>query len=142
MKRTLGTVAAAMLLCAFGAAGARAEVCVEPLCVGPVDFPLIPSLPLPVGARPPSITAPPPGCDDVSLAMKILVLSADGSEAVLPAITQALDYHSIPYETYIASQHPGELTPARLGSGCTGNYQGVALTTGALSYSPDGGQTF
>lgn len=135
-------VPVAFMLLALGPAELRAQVCLPPLCVGPVDFPLVPSLPLGITAPPPSIPPPPPGCSDATVAMKILVLSADGSETVLPAIQQALDYHSVPHEIWIASQRPGQLVPAALASGCAGHYQGVILTTGALSYTPDGGQTF
>jgi len=130
------------LLLVLSATEARAQLCLPPLCVGPVDFPLLPSLPLGLTAPPPVIPPPPPGCPDASVAMSILVLSADGTESVLPAIQQALDYHSVPHQTWIASQHPGQLDAAALATGCAGRYQGVILTTGALSYTPDGGQTF
>jgi hypothetical protein len=138
--RRLVSVAIALLV--LDHAEARAQVCVPPLCVGPVDFPVVPSLPLGLTAPPPSIPPPPPGCPDASVAMTVLVLSADGTETVLPAIQQALDYHSVPYDTWIASQRPGQLVPTALASGCAGRYQGVILTTGALSYTPDNGQTF
>lgn len=136
-------VAVATTLFVFGQAEVRAQVCLPPLCVGPVDFPLVPSLPLGLTAPPPSIPPPPPpGCDSTTVAMKVLVLSADGGETVLPAIQQALDYHSVPYETWIATQRSGQLSPTALADGCAGRYQGVIVTTGALSYTPDGGQTF
>jgi hypothetical protein len=138
--RRFASVAIALVV--LGRAEARAQVCLPPLCVGPVDFPLVPSLPLGLTAPPPSIPPPPPGCPDASVAMTVLVLSADGTETVLPAIQQALDYHSVPYDTWIASQRPGQLVPAALAGGCVGRYQGVILTTGALSYTPDNGQTF
>jgi hypothetical protein len=138
--RRFGSVALALLV--LGHAEARAQVCLPPLCVGPVDFPLVPSLPLGLTPPPPNIPPPPPGCPDASVRMTVLVLSADGTETVLPAIQQALDYHSVPYETWIASQRPGQLVPTALASGCVGRYQGVILTTGALSYTPDNGQTF
>lgn len=132
-------VAVATLLVALAPAQARAQTCLPPLCVGPVDFPLLPTLPLGLTAPPPSIAPPPPGCDGASVKMKVLVLSADGTETVLPAIQQALDYHSVPYETWIATQRAGQLTPTALAAnGCSGNYQGVIATTGNLSYTPDG----
>jgi hypothetical protein len=142
MIRTRRFVFVAIALLVLGHAEARAQVCLPPLCVGPVDFPLVPSLPLGLTAPPPSIPPPPPGCPNASVAMTVLVLSADGTETVLPAIQQALDYHSVPYETWIASQRPGQLVSTALASGCAGRYQGVILTTGALSYTPDNGQTF
>jgi hypothetical protein len=136
------TSVAALALLVLGSAEARAQLCLPPLCVGPVDFPLLPSLPLGLTAPPPSIPPPPPGCADATVAMKVLVLSADGTETVLPAIQHALDYHSVPHETWIAAQRPGQLVPSALADGCAGRYQGVILATGALSFSPDGGQTF
>lgn len=135
-------LAVALALVTFASAEARAQLCLPPLCVGPVDFPLLPSLPLGITAPPPSIPPPPPGCPDATVAMKILVLSADGTETTLPAIQHALDYHSVPHETWIAAQRPGQLVPGALADGCAGRYQGVILATGALSFSPDGGQTF
>src|ERR1051325_1716556 len=145
MKK-LGTfVAVVTLVLVLGPADAFAQICLPILCsgppsVGPVDFPHLPSLPLGLDSPPPSIPPPPPGCPDATVKMKILVISADGTETVLPAIQQALDYHSVPYETWIASQRPGQLVPSVLSGGCAGNYQGVILTTGNLSYTPDGGQ--
>src|SRR5947208_1517827 len=49
--------------------------------------------------------------------MRILVLSADGIEAALPAITQTLHYLGTPYTTYIASKRRGGLTADFLGVG-------------------------
>jgi hypothetical protein len=66
--------------------------------------------------------------------MRLLVISADGNEAVLPAIRQTLDYLGTPYDVHIAAQ-PGELTPEMLSySGCEGRYQGIMLTNGELGY--------
>jgi hypothetical protein len=135
-------LAVALAVLVVGSTDARAQLCLPPLCVGPVDFPLLPSLPLGLTAPPPSIPPPPPGCSDASVEMKILVISANGGETTLPAIQQALDYHSVPYETWIATQKPGQLVPTALADGCAGRYQGVILTTGSLAFSPDGGQTF
>jgi hypothetical protein len=130
-------------LCALATTDARADICLPPLCIGPpVAFPGVPSLPLDIISPPPSIPPPPPGCSNATLDMKVLVLSADGRETGLPAIQDALDYHSVPYETWIATQRPGQLTSTALASGCAGRYQGVILATGALAYTPDGGQTF
>lgn len=136
------SIAVTIAWLALGSADVRAQVCLPPLCVGPVDFPLIPSLPLGITAPPPNIPPPPPGCSDASVNMKILVLSAEGTETTLPAIRDALDYHSVPHEVWIATQRPGQLVPSALADGCVGRYQGVILATGALSYTPDGGQTF
>ena len=71
--------------------------------------------------------------------MRVLVISADGTEADLPAIRQALDYVGTPYEVYVATEAPADLTADKLASGCRAFYQGVILTTGNLGYSqPDG----
>ncbi len=66
--------------------------------------------------------------------MKILVIAADGNEASLPAIQQALDYLGTPYTVYVATQTPGGLTSDKLGAGSHGYYQGIILTSGQLLY--------
>ena len=81
-------------------------------------------------------------CSSTSVNMQLLVISADGTEADLSAITQALDYLGTPYTIYVGSKTPGGLTPTLLATGCNGNYQGVILTTGNLAYTPDGGVTW
>ena len=70
--------------------------------------------------------------------LKLLVLSADGKEAVLPAITRTLDYLGTPYTLHIASQQPGGVTTAFLKSGCRGFYQGIIQTSASLAFTPDG----
>jgi hypothetical protein len=77
----------------------------------------------------------------------VLVISADGTEADLPAIKDILDHLGTPYTVYIASQHQGDgittgLTLSQLcdasGSppscGVHAYYSGVILTTGDLVY--------
>ena len=64
--------------------------------------------------------------------MRVLVISADGAEADLPAITTTLDYIGTPYTVYVAKGTPGGLTPDRLNNGCHANYQAVIITTGAV----------
>ena len=63
-----------------------------------------------------AVTAPPPppGCTNWTVQMQVLVISTDGKEADLPAIQQALGYHTIPYTTWIATQKlgPGPTAPA------------------------------
>lgn len=66
--------------------------------------------------------------------LKLLVLSADGNEAVLPAITRTLDYLGTPYTLQIVSQHPGGISDSFLKSGCRGFYQGIIQTTASLAY--------
>jgi hypothetical protein len=66
--------------------------------------------------------------------MRLLVITADGNEAVLGAIKSTLDHLGTPYDIHVAGQ-PGELTPAMLSdAACHGLYQGVILTTGELGY--------
>ena len=70
--------------------------------------------------------------------MRLLVISADGNETVLPAIRETLDYIGTPYDVHIATQ-PGLLTAAMLSDGaCFGRYQGIILTTGELGHSVNG----
>jgi len=74
-----------------------------------------------------------------TIKLRLLVISADGNEADLPAIKQALDFLGTPYDVYIASATPGGLTQSRLANGTLANYQGVILATGSLGYqSPSG----
>lgn len=73
---------------------------------------------------------------------KLLVISADGNETTLPAITQELNFLGTPYTLWVTTQHPGGLTPAVLANGAHAFYQGVLLANADLSYSPDGGTTW
>ena len=70
--------------------------------------------------------------------LKLLIIAADGKEAVLPAITRALEYQATPYVLHVAASSPGAITPEFLANGCHGHYQGVIMTTATLGYSPDG----
>src|SRR5215469_7124201 len=81
-------------------------------------------------------------CPSPTIDLKVLVISSDGNEADLPAITQALDYLGTPYTVYVASNTPGGLTPDMLSTGCHGYYEGVILTNGSLAYTTDGGHTW
>jgi hypothetical protein len=71
-----------------------------------------------------------------AVGMRVLVITADGKEAVLPAIQQTLDYVGIPYDTWVAAEQV--LTSANLcatvGSSGQANYQAVLLTTGNLGF--------
>lgn len=69
--------------------------------------------------------------------MKLLVLSADGKEAGLPAIQSTLDYLGAAYNVVILKQRPGWLTRANLTDELKGFYQGVILATGTLVYNAD-----
>jgi hypothetical protein len=114
----------------------------ESVTLGPVAPPTIPTEPLGPTPPPPLPLPTPPICPTPSVAMQVLVISPDGTDPTLPAIQQALGYHTVPFSTWIATQNPGLLTPDKLASGCSGNYQGVILSTGGLVYSPDGGLTW
>ncbi len=74
----------------------------------------------------------------VSMEARILVLSADGAEAGLPAIRQTLEYLGTPYTVWIGRDRPGQLTPDHLSSGTHAHYQGVILATGTLGYDDNG----
>jgi heparan sulfate-N-deacetylase len=126
-------------------------ICIGPACIGqqmesvtlgPVAPPTIPTEPLGPTPPPPLPLPTPPICLTPSVAMQVLVISPDGTDPTLPAIQQALGYHTVPFTTWIATQNPGLLTPDKLASGCSGKYQGVILSTGGLVYSPDGGLTW
>ncbi len=118
------------------------------MTLGPVAPPTIPSQPLHLPINPPSssnivrqgnvrnhtVHASTSTCPAPTIDMKVLVISADGTEADLPAIQQALNDVGTPYTTYIASQTPNGLTPDKLSSGCHAYYQGVILTNGDLAY--------
>ncbi|MCC6590540.1 MAG: hypothetical protein IT168_27860 [Bryobacterales bacterium] len=64
------------------------------------------------------------------LQMKLLVLAGDGTEPGLSAIRSFLDSMGVPYEAVITKT---QAMPA-LSTNNVGNYQGIILTTGNLSY--------
>lgn len=74
--------------------------------------------------------------------MRVLVVSPDGLDPALPAAEQALGFVGIPYDVWIASEHPGEFTSDKIAGPDAAYYQGIILTEGQLSYTPDGGQTW
>ncbi|TMA27365.1 MAG: hypothetical protein E6J78_10190 [Deltaproteobacteria bacterium] len=112
------------------------------MTLAPPAPPLIQSQPLGPTRAPPTPSAATSACTSYTVGMQVLVISTNGNEVDLPAIKDALGYHTIPYSVWIATQNPGALTADKLASGCAGKYQGVILTTGALTYSPDGGATW
>jgi hypothetical protein len=110
------------------------------LPLGPPALPTIPSLPqiIPSNAPPPSGSTQLPNTS-AQLDAKLLVIAGDGTEPVLGAIQQALQYEGIPYTLYIASKTPGGFTPSMLSDGADHSYyQGVILTTGTLAYNNGG----
>ena len=73
-----------------------------------------------------------------SIDMKLLVISAEGTEPVFAGITSILKQIGVPYDTLIAKQTP--LTPQTLSDGLgAGRYQGILLTTGNLAYEASPG---
>ncbi|MCL6647486.1 MAG: hypothetical protein K6U89_04055 [Chloroflexi bacterium] len=104
----------------------------EPPPSSPVPGPRLP----PRQVRQLQTTAPP------TYGARVLVVSADGKEAALPAITQALDYLGTPYHLHLAVGNPITITRAFLSDGTVGRYQGIILAQGQTSYSPDGGQSY
>lgn len=142
MRRRLlsaAALSAVIAACGPGSSGTQRITLAPVELVGEPSRPLPQVEPVVAEARELAAVA---GCTTWSQGLRVLVLSADGNEVDLPAIRQALDYHSIPYTVWIASQRPGQLTPAQLSSGCSGAYQGVILTVAGLPYSPDGGGTW
>lgn len=76
----------------------------------------------------------------VSIDMKLLVISADGSEPVFAGIKSILDQTGVPYDTLIASNPATPLTAQMLSDGQgAGRYQGILLATGNLAYDAGGG---
>ncbi len=64
------------------------------------------------------------------LEMKLLVLSADGTEPSFDAMTNLLDHLAVPYQPVILRNQP---LPALSVNG-QGKYQGIVLSTGSLTY--------
>jgi hypothetical protein len=71
---------------------------------------------------------------------RILVISADGGDSELAAITQTLSYLGASHDVLIANQAP-PLAAAQLGTATHGKYNGVILTRGNLVL-PDGTSAF
>lgn len=87
------------------------------------------------GFSPPVISARAPNGLPCPVDMRLLVISANGQESVLPLIKETLDYLGTPYDLHIAGD-ASVLTPEMLSSGpCEGRYQGIILTTGELGYA-------
>lgn len=70
-----------------------------------------------------------------SVDMKLLVLSADGTEPAFAAIKYFLDLIGIPYNAVVVSTAGG--VPA-LADATHGLYQGIVLATGSLGYNKNG----
>ena len=109
------------------------------IAVGFLAVGLGPSWINPGGNRLHALTTPTSAC---GTDLRLLVISADGSEVALSAIRWSLDYLGTPYTLYIASANPNGLTSSMLEQGCRALYNGIILTTASLGYSSDGGLTW
>ena len=78
----------------------------------------------------------------MSIEAKVLVLSADGTENDLPAITRGLDYSFIPYVVVITTKLPPAGLASLLSVNDHGQFAGIILATNSLQYSADGGKTY
>jgi hypothetical protein len=75
-----------------------------------------------------------------SIDLKMLVISADGTEPVLGAIQATLRQIGIPFDTFIATKSATPFSAALLSDGMgAGKYQGILLTTGNLGYAAPSG---
>jgi hypothetical protein len=97
----------------------------------------------PIGPPPgliPQVTlaAAQPACSSSTMDLKILVLAGNGKEPALAAIRRSLDGLGTPYTIWVAADRPGQLTAARLSSGCHAFYQAALLTNATLGYSNNG----
>jgi len=79
---------------------------------------------------------------ELSVNLRVLVLTATRDDTTLGAIRQILDFVGVPYDVWVASEQAGQLTPDRLANGTLGNYYAVMLTTSNLAYTPDNGVTW
>ena len=72
-----------------------------------------------------------------SINMKVLVVAADATEAVFPAIKSTLDYLGVPYDVLVAKDQlldTAVLCGTSAGGAGLGRYQAVMLTTGNLGW--------
>ncbi len=71
----------------------------------------------------------------VAVDMRVLVISADSSEAVLPSITSTLQHLGIPFDVLVARDQvlDASVLCSTNGTG-QGRYQGILLTTGSLGF--------
>ncbi|MGH8854666.1 MAG: hypothetical protein ACREWI_10350, partial [Telluria sp.] len=73
-----------------------------------------------------------------SIEMRLLVISADGTEPVFAGIKSVLDQVGVPYDVIIAKN--SSFSAASLSDGLgAGRYQGIILTTGNLGYQTAAG---
>ncbi|MEW5854844.1 MAG: hypothetical protein AB2A00_39070 [Myxococcota bacterium] len=135
-SRVVGLLLSWVCACAQGPLSHQAEA--PTARPAPVELPRVDSAPQPLLPPPEGASRPVlPRISRPLLDARILVLSADGTEPVLSAITQLLDAHGTPYTVWVAaSREP--LAARDLSSGTRGFYQGIFLTTAALVTGQDG----
>ncbi len=68
-----------------------------------------------------------------AMTMRVLVISADGTEPSFGATMATLEQLGIPAQAYIV-RHEGPLTPEKLVQGATARYYTIVLATSTLSY--------
>ena len=73
-----------------------------------------------------------------SIDLKLLVISADGTEPVLGGMRAVLDQIGVPYDVLIATTMPFDAASLSDGAGA-GRYQGIILTSGNLGYQTSNG---
>lgn len=61
--------------------------------------------------------------------LKLLLITADGTDPTFDAWTNALEREGVPYDVIIAAADRAPLCASALSDGANGNYQGVVLTT-------------
>jgi hypothetical protein len=140
MYRSSARVSAGLLLILALAAGHAAGGTPHRHDVLPGEVPFAGgSAPLsPSGAPPsqdplPSSPAGPVGSGTGPMTMRVLVISADGTEPAFGAVMAALDQLGIPAQAFVA-RRDGPLTPEKLVQGATARYYAVILATNTLTY--------
>lgn len=103
---------------------------------GPVAPPILPTGPQqPAPIPQPAVTTKVSGEEfSKPIDLKFLVISADGLEPGLAAITNSLEYVGAPYTVVKVRQQPGWMVRSNLTDETKGFYQAVILTTGSLVY--------
>ena len=97
------------------------------------------STPLPSTVVPPaqgpggSLASPQDGFTAGAMAMRVLVVSADGLEPSFGAAMATLEQMGIPAQAYVV-RRDGPLTPEKLVQGTTARYYAVVLATSTLSF--------
>lgn len=140
MYRTCARASVGLLLILALTTGHAAGVIPHRHDVLPGDIPaVVGSAPLPPATTPipqggpASSPATQMGRGPRPMTMKVLVISADGTEPSFGASLAALDQLGIPSQVFIA-RRDGPLTPDKLVQGATARYYAVMLATSTLTY--------